>query len=363
MPSRREFIMGTASGGILTAATHRFILSRQTALGAQEAPSDAMCLNVRDFGARGDGTTDDSQAVQEAINRATRDGAVVYCPAGEYPIAIEIRNDVQVIGAPGTTFRAAGTRSVVRLTGDNASLWNVAVVGNRKEEPSKGLTAHCIEIRGSNARLENVHSGGGRYDSLYIRGGNGIVVGRCSFGPTARNTCSIVKGSDIWFEDCEFFQNKSISSSRFNGLYLYDIEPNGSDQVHSVTHIDCMFKTDLRDGYAGVILDAQGNRETGDNDISFYGCTFAKGASLAPAIRIHHGRVYKGLTLIDNTFDGMVLANDEPIFLSDSMLVGNEHSSKRFSYNVTIDDVLLVNHKGAGFEGLNSTERTVIFSR
>lgn len=352
MASRREFIAGVVGGGLLGATAGRLL----SATGG-ELPSK--CLDVRDFGARGDGRNDDSKAVQAAIDQAVGLGTIVYCPAGEYPIGIEIGDGVQIICESGTIFRAAGPSSVVRITGDNTALWNVEVLGSHNgQQSSRGLAAHCIEVRGSNVHVANVRSGGARYDSLYIRAGHDIRLHGCSFGPTARNTCSIVKGADIWFQGCEFFQDRSTSSSEFNGLYLYDIEPEPPNEVVGVSHINCIFKTDLEHDYAGVILDSAANR-AGEPDVSFYGCRFIRGDQIAPAIRIRNGNVYRGLTLVNNTFEGMVLINDKLIMLSDSILLKNQHLGRRFSYNVILDRVILVHHQATGWSGLRTTDATV----
>jgi polygalacturonase len=43
-------------------------------------------VNVRDFGAKGDGVTDDTQALQVAIDHAARFGGIVVFPPGTYVI-------------------------------------------------------------------------------------------------------------------------------------------------------------------------------------------------------------------------------------------------------------------------------------
>jgi len=53
---------------------------------------DLKILNVRDFGAKGDGVTDDTSAIQSALDRARElNGAEVYIPDGTYPIKATLR--------------------------------------------------------------------------------------------------------------------------------------------------------------------------------------------------------------------------------------------------------------------------------
>src|SRR5690606_8908402 len=41
-------------------------------------------VNVRDFGAKGDGKTDDSESIQAAIDHAETEGSIVIIPKGKY---------------------------------------------------------------------------------------------------------------------------------------------------------------------------------------------------------------------------------------------------------------------------------------
>src|SRR5437016_9454706 len=55
-------------------------------------------FNVKSYGAKGDGATDDSTAIQDAINAAnTAGGGVVFSPAGTYQINTSLNLKTKVI--------------------------------------------------------------------------------------------------------------------------------------------------------------------------------------------------------------------------------------------------------------------------
>lgn len=67
-------------------------------------------LNVRDFGARGDGVADDTAAIQAAINAAPNSqNSTIYFPAGVY-----ISNNFQVTGRSGLRFEGDGFNSIIK---------------------------------------------------------------------------------------------------------------------------------------------------------------------------------------------------------------------------------------------------------
>src|SRR5512143_3071021 len=56
------------------------------------ARQNAQIVNVRDWGARGDGVTDDTAAIQKSIDAATA-GQTILFPAGVYSVAnLQIKN-------------------------------------------------------------------------------------------------------------------------------------------------------------------------------------------------------------------------------------------------------------------------------
>ncbi|MDX1541477.1 MAG: glycosyl hydrolase family 28-related protein, partial [Geminicoccaceae bacterium] len=83
----------------------------------------AAVVDVRDFGAQGDGTTDDAVAFQAALTAAAARRAAVYVPAG--PVAYVLGSGITVDGVrmlgdgPGSVLKLAPAIGVgVRLTGE-----------------------------------------------------------------------------------------------------------------------------------------------------------------------------------------------------------------------------------------------------
>lgn len=95
---RRGFLLGMLGGGAayatgLVASPHPLVAH------AQDGATGS--VNVRDFGAIGNGQTDDTAAIQLAIDSVAIDGGTVIIPAGTYLVSVPIlvRNNVSVIGS------------------------------------------------------------------------------------------------------------------------------------------------------------------------------------------------------------------------------------------------------------------------
>src|SRR5689334_14076002 len=96
---RSEPLSRRHSFGQISAASLGAGLLTATAKGAgssADTMSGARVYNVRDFGAKGDGATLDTAAVQAAIDACNRDqGGIVLVPAGNFLIGpIELKSNV-----------------------------------------------------------------------------------------------------------------------------------------------------------------------------------------------------------------------------------------------------------------------------
>ena len=102
--SRRAFVEhSTLAAGLLGAAG----MATTRACGAEAAEAPALAagsgVNARQHGARGDGKTDDSKALQAALNASQAKGPICYLPAGHYRLdgSLTVPPGVTLCGASG----------------------------------------------------------------------------------------------------------------------------------------------------------------------------------------------------------------------------------------------------------------------
>lgn len=92
-------LVSSSSGFAFSNSSNYWISFSRT--GDQGAGGEAVFVNVKTEGAKGDGTTDDRSAIQAAINTAaTAGGGVVFFPAGTYKLggALELKEKVTLKG-------------------------------------------------------------------------------------------------------------------------------------------------------------------------------------------------------------------------------------------------------------------------
>ena len=108
---RRQIARAAALGGV-------WLAMRPGIAAAQVAPDTV--LNVRQFGARGDGKTNDTKSIQSAIDAAAARGGAVFLPPGVYQSAeLQMRPHVSLTGIPAWDYEH-GFGSVIRLADAHA---------------------------------------------------------------------------------------------------------------------------------------------------------------------------------------------------------------------------------------------------
>lgn len=107
--------------------------------------------NVLDYGATGDGITDDTDAIQNAISAASSTTGHVYFPSGTYIVSDTLCNDVRIVieGAHRyTTIIDCGdfTGTIFRVSPDSA-IKNLKLQGNVGNRDAVGISTNDLLVR------------------------------------------------------------------------------------------------------------------------------------------------------------------------------------------------------------------------
>ena len=129
--SRRDMARSAAVGGMWLA----FGGTGRESAGEGKAMNETF-LNVREFGAKGDGKTDDTQAIQKALDLAGEARGAVFVPPGVYMSGeLQLHRNMGLVGIPAWGYGREPGGSVIKLADENArGLLNmVGAVGSTVE--------------------------------------------------------------------------------------------------------------------------------------------------------------------------------------------------------------------------------------
>lgn len=127
---------------------------------------DGAVVNVLDYGAVGDGVTDDTQAIQNASDYCTDNGLELYFPAGDYATTDTIIfEDCHVVGFGATIYPSnsvtTGVQVGTSLTIFEKSIRGLTVRGNGKDVQPSSSNAWLF-VNAANALFEQIE--GSRFD-------------------------------------------------------------------------------------------------------------------------------------------------------------------------------------------------------
>lgn len=160
---------------ILRATVFVFLLSvvgPVTAEDGVKAMPEERGINVKAFGVKADGKTDDTEAIQKALDAAAKSGERVYLPAGKYLVAGSLRLEgVSLEGAANAPrYNTPLTGTVILATGGRGKLDGPALFEVGNSASVSGITVYYPEqkvtdirpyvwtfhLYGSDNTLENV---------------------------------------------------------------------------------------------------------------------------------------------------------------------------------------------------------------
>lgn len=207
--SRRDFL-GKAAGVVAASAV---VAGGVEVAGAAptQAPSESKrgCYNVKDYGARGDGTADDTSAIRSAIAAAQQNayGGVVYLPIGQYVVTAPLvitRSDIMILGAgPLATMGRAGYDDGNCTTIKPVATWAQGDASQPACILFDAVTARTgvnrcgverITILGSNLPPETQMHGIATYGYVGAFSVTGCIIG----GIANKSSCGITNTTSHW---------------------------------------------------------------------------------------------------------------------------------------------------------------------
>ena len=222
-------------------------------------------INIKEYGAKGDGVTDDTTVIQNIINTyyAT---SVIYVPCGVYLVRdLIIPNETIIFGD--------GRKSILKCHSSTtlATLNIINNVGNIKIKDllldgNNVSNIHGIYIKNSTFQHDTKH----KFENLYIQfyGGCGInQIGEnsrsCYYSNLDINNCSVglhLEGTDNFITDCLLYWNKGNGIEILRGASNKCINTKcfGNDGIGFFLKASCTQVTNLEcqdNGLEGVKIE------------------------------------------------------------------------------------------------------------
>lgn len=223
-------------------------------------------IDVRDTGARGDGSRDDTAAFQSAIDSLPADGGTVYVPAGTYMIdatrKVRLRSHMHLQLAAGAKLMAkrnAADRAYVLMVYkvSDVEISGGRIVGDRDRHlGTTGEWGHGIMIRGSSrVTVRDIHISKCWGDGISIGGAmvkdhdhpavpsNDVVIAKVVCSGNRRQGLTIGRSRNVRVHDSEF----SATSGVLPGCGI-DIEPDAGGMAQGVHIENCLVRANRGSG-------------------------------------------------------------------------------------------------------------------
>jgi hypothetical protein len=293
---------GSGTVGYLPAGTGAVATTVQTKL--RES------VSVKDFGAVGDGVTDDTVAIQAALDALPATGGVLYLNAGTYKLnGVRLtcidKSNISIIGAGmGLTIidGSVGTGAfdtLIAFGSTSAGGTLVASLNNLrlsdfsvKGSGSSATTNHLITIRKTNGIIiERVEFSNGGYEVVYL---DGSFTPRLAFdGLTVR---------DCYFHDCVGPLSYLIDINTLGGINI-NIDGNKCERtaaaIYALGENVSITNNKFVDCVAGIIVGESNSTTTR----SISSCVIAN-------------NTFTGLGILASTFGGVAQATSTGIYIN-----------------------------------------------
>lgn len=202
-------------------------------------------LDACAYGAVGDGTGDDADAIQAAIDALPATGGVVILPPGIYPLASAIDLSGSSGDQAGVVLMGFGESSIVRLTDSIATTTCIKLTGGSSARAMQGilnLKVDSARAGGSAAVsaiatalatdsfVEGVTIDGVKGNGILMTGGSSITIRRC------RILDVTVNGIEVAGIGPDFVEGATIFGCRIKGGFACGVKVNGAKRSRVVSN-------------------------------------------------------------------------------------------------------------------------------
>lgn len=138
-------------------------------------------INVLDYGATGNGTTDDTAAIQAAINSLSASGGQVLFPAGTYKVTstITLSSNIALVGNAKSVINLNVTEIglSIPVSGTNITVSDLSFTGTCARVISSAPTGVCTNIKILNNTISGATLAGAGYTSgIFLLGASNCLV-------------------------------------------------------------------------------------------------------------------------------------------------------------------------------------------
>ncbi len=247
-------------------ASSVLLLAPSTASRAMECsapPPAKLTVNVRDRGAKGDGRTDDTAAIQKAINEVGGTGGAVVVPHGVYmvdaggPKRLHLQSRMTLRLAPGATLKvipnAVEHYSLLTITGvSNVHVVGGTLEGDRHHHQSQGGQWGMGITLGEGTEkvvISQVTAKSMWGDGFFIAGAKHVALCSVVADNNRRQGLSIVDGQDVLVTNSVFKNTQGTPPSA--GI---DLEPFKHEQT--IANVRILRSKFLDNAGPGILISA-----------------------------------------------------------------------------------------------------------
>ncbi|RON13142.1 M10 family metallopeptidase C-terminal domain-containing protein [Pseudomonas frederiksbergensis] len=293
-----------------------------------------MIFNVQNFGAKGDGITDDTAAIQSAINAAAAaGGGQVYMPTGTYIVSggeepsdgcLMLKSNVYLYGdGMGATTVKVADGSDTKITGVIRSAYgeethdfgvsNLTIDGNRDSTTGKIDGWFNGYIPGEAGYDSNV-----TLDSVEIKNCSGY-----GFDPHEQTVNMVIKNSVSHGNGLDGFVADFLSNSTFENNIAYDNDRHGFNIVTSTHDFTMTNNVAYDNGGNGIVIQRGSEDIPSPSNITIIGGEVYGNGAEGVLIKLSSEVIVSDVNIHDNTSAGIRIYGSNHVEIIDNTLNNN----------------------------------------